>query len=544
PQFEARYIYSYCGLYSDVFDVDTKVSFPDELLYEYSKAGVNGIWAQGILYTLANFPFDPSLSSGYEKRRESLKDLVARAKRYGIKVYLYINEPRAMPLSFFENHPHMKGTVIGDYAAMCTTQAPEVLEYVSSALKDLCSAVPDLGGFFTITMSENLTHCYSRNYDAPICEHCLTRSPAEIVAEVNNTIALAVHSANPKMKVIATTWGWGYEIFDGCDEKCIGLMNDDVTLLCVSEQELDYEIGGYAGKVADYCISMPGPSEKSRQMWALAKESGHKTAAKVQINNSWQCSTVPYLPVFGLIIQHLQNLSHEGVNDLMLSWTLGGYPSPNIKIASAGFFKDINSDTDIDYDSTFKSLYGDNSELVKKATDCFCDGLREFPFHVKTLFRGPQNGGSANILFDEPSGYEATMTCYCFDDLTSWRHVYSEDVFENQFRLICEKWEEGLELIKAMADCEFKDMAYAGYSLFKSSYNQIKFVRARNAGDKNTMLECAASELEMATMVYRIMLKRASLGYEAANHYYYSRNNLMEKIVNCDYIIRKLTGEL
>ena len=539
PQFEARYIYSYCGLYSDVFDVDTKVSFPDELLYEYSKVGVNGIWAQAILYTLAKFPFDPSLSSGYENRRERLKDLVKRAKRYGIKVYLYINEPRAMPLSFFENYPHMKGTVIGDYAAMCTTQAPEVLEYLESALKDLCSAVPDLGGFFTITMAENLTHCYSRGGDAPICKHCLNHPPYEIVAKVNNTIATAVHSVNPKMKVIATTWSWNDERMGTNNKDCIKLLNDDIVLMCISENAYEFEIGGYKGKVADYSISIPGPSKKSKNVWNIAKENGLKTGAKVQINNSWECSTVPYLPVYGLITEHLQNLSREGVSDLMLSWTLGGYPAPNIKIASAGFFKESGKETD--YDSVFKSLYGDDSELVKKATDCFCEGFREFPFHVKTLYRGPQNAGSANLLYDEPSGFGATMTCYAFDDLDLWRYEYPEDVFENQFRLVCEKWEKGLALIKDMEPCEFKDMAYAGYSLFKSSHNQIKFVMARNSGDKATMLEAAKSELEMATMVYRIMLKNASLGYEAANHYYYSRNNLMEKIINCDYIIRKFS---
>ncbi|MBR2471190.1 MAG: hypothetical protein IKB55_00765, partial [Clostridia bacterium] len=541
PQFEARYIYSYCGLYSDVFDVDTRVSFPDELLYEYSKVGVNGIWVQGILYTLAKFPFDPSLSKGYEQRRERLKDLIARAKKYGIKVYLYINEPRAMPLSFFDKHPEMKGTIRGDFAALCTTASPAVLEYLHDALKDLCTYVPDLGGFFTITMAENLTNCYSYNTDIGRCEHCKNRTPAEIVAEINNTIAKAVHSANPNIKVIATTWAWKDHIMSKNGEDCIRRLNDDIVLMCVSENALKYEIGGYKSEIIDYSISLPGPSEMSRSMWNIAKDCGLKTGAKVQINNSWECSTVPYLPVYGLIIEHLQNLNREGVNDLMLSWTLGGYPSPNIKIASAGFFKDINSDTEIDYDSAFNSLYGDESDLVKKATDLFCDGFREFPFHVKTLYRGPQNGGSANLLYDEPSGFGATMTCYAFDDLDLWRYEYPEDVFENQFRLLCEKWEKGLDLIKDMKPCEFKDMAYAGYSLFKSSHNQIKFVMARNAGDKQTMLSCAKSELEMATMVYRIMLKNASLGYEAANHYYYSRNNLMEKIVNCDYIIRKLS---
>ena len=33
------------------------------------------------------------------------------------------------------------------------------------------------------------------------------------------------------------------------------------------------------------------------------------------------------------------------------------------------------------------------------------------------------------------------------------------------------------------------------------------------------------------------MNKNASIGYEAANHYYFSKGQLAEKIVNCHYII-------
>ena len=32
---------------------------------------------------------------------------------------------------------------------------------------------------------------------------------------------------------------------------------------------------------------------------------------------------------------------------------------------------------------------------------------------------------------------------------------------------------------------------------------------------------------------YEVMLRNACMGYEAANHYYYNRTALMEKIINC-----------
>ena len=37
------------------------------------------------------------------------------------------------------------------------------------------------------------------------------------------------------------------------------------------------------------------------------------------------------------------------------------------------------------------------------------------------------------------------------------------------------------------------------------------------------------------------MNKNAAIGYEAANHYYYSKGQLAEKIINCSYIIEVFT---
>ena len=52
-------------------------------------------------------PWDraPELSDGYQQRLENLSQLVKRAKQYNIGVYLYLNEPRPMPESFFEKNP-------------------------------------------------------------------------------------------------------------------------------------------------------------------------------------------------------------------------------------------------------------------------------------------------------------------------------------------------------------------------------------------------------------------------------------------------------
>ena len=62
-----------------------------------------------------------------------MKALTERMAKFGLKLYLYLNEPRSMPISFFEKHPGLKGAVHGDYASLCTS-VPEVQRYIKDAV--------------------------------------------------------------------------------------------------------------------------------------------------------------------------------------------------------------------------------------------------------------------------------------------------------------------------------------------------------------------------------------------------------------------------
>ena len=543
PRFGARYIYPFCALYEAAFDVDSTTYCPDSLLEKYAQTGVNGIWLQAVLYRLTEFPFEPSFSEGWQKRLKNLQDFVKRAKSYGIKIYLYINEPRTLPVSFFEKHPDMKGATMGKYACMCVT-SQKTKDYLKSAIGTLCRAVPDLGGFFTITMSENLTHCKSREVDKE-CPHCAPREPWELAAEVNCLIEEGAHKVNKNIRVIAWDWEWkerlGFK--DGDAEKCIRALPQNVALLCKRESEIPFVRGGIAGEVADYSMSVDGISEESYKNWKVAKENGCQTAVKLQINNSWECSTVPYLPVFATLRRQINEVLKLKTDHLMLSWTLGGYPSPNIKLISEAFFIE-NGNEDIDYENSLRVMYGNAAEKVKAATDIFSEAFEQFPFHLRTIYFGPQNGGVSNPLYNEPTGYNATMTCFCYDDLECWRAIYPEDVFENQYKRLSERWEEGLSLIEG-TDGELADISFAGYSLFLSSYHQVRFIKLRNQYLKKKteklrkeIVEIIRAEQLLAQKVYMVMQRRPQIGFEAANHYYYSADMVLEKIINCEELLR------
>jgi len=434
-----------------------------------------------------------------------------------------LNEPRSMPEEFFDRYPKIKGHMTGSNKVCMCTSTEEVQNYITESVSYICREVPLLGGFFMITRSENRTNCYSHSTkETCTCVRCSKRSESEVIAEVIGCVEKGAHQVSPDIKVIAWSWGWKEFNLD-----IIKALPEHVIMQSQSELDLPFTIGGVNGNVLDYSMSIIGPGERARTEWKAARERGLETSAKVQVNTTWEGSTVPALPVYPLVEEHIKRIRDEGVTNLMLSWTLGGYPSRNIMHAAKYFYER--------YDKQAVTM----TENQKTAVWIFSDAFKEFPFHVETLYYGPQNGGPANLLFWEPTGYRGTMTCYAYDDLEQWRSIYPEDVYENQMKALCAKWEKGIALLETEASAmgEMEIMAQGAYCLFKSSLNQIQFYRARRNGDKGTMKKIAIEEISCAKKMLRLMNMNACIGFEAANHYYFSKGCLLEKIVNCKNVI-------
>ena len=522
--FHTRMIYAFSGLYQNAFDVDSRTYLPDSLLEAYRDLGINAVWTQGLLSQLTEFPFAPEISAGWQARIERMRDLTDRLEKFGIKLFLYLNEPRSMPKSFFVTHSELQGHVYSEDKLCLCISTPEVQNYLTDAVEKLCRSVPKIGGFFTITRSENPTNCYSHaTRETCTCPRCSEREVADVIADTIACYRNGADRVNPDIKVIAWSWQWR----DDC-EQIIKKLPDRVILQAQSELDVPFEKGGIKGNVLDYSMSNIGPGERALKEWKLALERGLEVSAKVQVNTSWEASTCPALPVYPLIEEHVRRLKEVGVSNIMLSWTLGGYPSLSVAHAAKHFFERCDCPT--------------LSSHVERASELFSEAFTEFPFHISTLYYGPHNAGPSSLLFEEKTGYSATMTCYAYDDIEKWRAIYPMDVFENQLTKLCNKWQEGLELLREEGESETKTMAHAAYLLFRSSLDQLRFYRARDVGDRAKMLVCAESELKNAEEMLALMLSDPSIGFEAANHYYFSRGQLAEKILNCRYLMERLKG--
>ena len=210
---------------------------------------------------------------------------------------------------------------------MCTSH-PEVRRWVRDALEQVFSQVPGLGGIFTITMSENLTNCASR-WKRETCPRCKDRKTGDIVAEVNRTIWEGVKAGDPNAEVIAWDWAWPK------DERAsivAQLPAGSCRIMSVSEIGMPFVRGGVTSEINEYSLSAPGPSDRAKAIWAAASARGMKTAAKVQAALTWEMSAVPYLPVMDIVSEHAHNLIDSGVDGVMLSWSLGSAPTPNLAV--------------------------------------------------------------------------------------------------------------------------------------------------------------------------------------------------------------------
>ncbi len=568
-KFDMRIIYSYSAIYGDPFLNPELDPYPDDLLEKLSSAGINGIWLQSVLYSLVPWDAAPELSVDWEKRIAGLRLLVERSARYGIGVYLYCNEPRSMPVSFYADKPEWRGHTEDGQAMMCTTH-PDVQKLLRDGISRLFREVPELAGLFTISMSENWTHCYSRAAGGLTnCPRCSKRTPSEVVAEVNRLIAEGAFREKPDARILCWTWGWsadwGWTEYD--ISSAIDALPDNVIVMCTSEEAIATNIAGVPGRVIDYSMSVVGPGEKSLQSWGAAKARGLRTAAKVQFNNTWECSAVPFLPVFQLLEEHLIRLNESGVSGLMLSWTLGGYPSLNLELA-AEYYWDTDVGTVTGVKAGFSELLRDKfgsaaGQSIADASAAFSKAFQDFPFDLNVLYLAPQNFGPANLLYMQPTGFEATMMGFPYDDLRKWRGIYPESIFAEQFKKLSNGWKKGLRLLKKSRKLvsgdvrEFDDLmtsASAAYLHFHSTYLQIAFVMTRNrylaAKNQYTRIkahrkltEIVREEVDNVRHLYDLVISDSRIGFEASNHYYYTVQDLKEKVLNCQFILEQLQQE-
>ncbi len=526
-----RYCYSYFALYGDPLLTPELDPYPNGYVAELSRAGVDGVWLQAVLQKLAPFPFEPLRADKHEARLKSLGNLTRRLAKQGIKLWLYLNEPRAMPKAFFDKYPHLKGVTEGDWTTLCTS-TPEVRAWLKSSVTTICKAAPDLGGFFTISGSENLTHCWSHGQGAA-CPRCSILGMPAVVADLHKAIQEGIDAAGNKQRLIAWDWGWP----DAGVKQTIESLPKEISVMSVSEWDTPINRGGIPSTIGEYSVTITKPGPRATRHWSYATASGHRSIAKMQAANSWEMSAVPYIPSVRLTAEHAAAVKEAGVSGMMLGWTLGGYPSPNLAVVA-----EVGAGA-----SPRRAMEAvaarRNGKKYQAATvqlwDAVSDSILEFPFHISTVYQAPFQQSVANPLWIQPTGYKSTMVGFGYDDIDGWRAVYPPQIFAAQLTKVSDAilaavarvHEIGYVSAGLTQDARYAEAVALAYG---SVADQTRFYMLRTAGKLSSRAAHQLLDREQARAMRMLALQAedACIGFEASNQYYFLRMDLLEKVIN------------
>jgi hypothetical protein len=279
--------------------------------------------------------------------------------------------------------------------------------------------------------------------------------------------------------------------------------------------------------------------------------------AKVQFNNTWEISAVPYIPVVELILEHCENLARAGISGIMASWTCGGYASPNLEAAMEYAFDPRRGREEILHEVAVRRYGAAAAPGMAEAWRQFSEAFREFPYGVQ-VYTIPTQHGLANPLRLAPTGYRAGMILFPYDDYKAWSAKYPPAVVQRQFAKMAALWNAGLTTLersldkatgpkKANADLDAA-IARTCYHHFQSTANQVEFYLLRDgaATPEATarMKAIAGEEIELARRQFPLARAHSVIAYEASNHYYYTPLDLVEKALHCRYVMHQLDSSI
>jgi hypothetical protein len=151
-----------------------------------------------------------------------------------------------------------------------------------------------------------------------------------------------------------------------------------------------------------------------------------------------------------------------------------------------------------------------------------------------------------------------------YDDLAGWRAIYPPAVFIAQMEKVAEGFEEATcKLRESARPLSLKpaeretlnaelNVAEAVAIHYSSVANQARQVLTRtppaqgqtNEVRKVPLADLKAvlrSELELARRLHAIQSRDSRIGFEASNHYFYVPIDLAEKVLNCQYLLERLS---
>ena len=544
--------------------VTAEKSYTEEILKEIADNGFNAIWVHGQLHHIIPHPRYPEFAPNSLQHLQALKNLCKKAEKNGIKVYLYLQPPRAIPLSekaFWLAHEKDGGQTLESYGddgskfqvrSLCTS-LPEVRQYIRESFADLAEKLPELGGLIIISASEYPAHCYScRNcrpgpvrprklvmdHIATNCPHCGDRQPEEVVIELIHTIRDGVRSVSSSLDLIFWNWSWSMYIDPPC-ETIISRLPEDIRLM------VDFERGGYRKDgtfINEYSLGYSGPSEQFLETKAVADRAGIPVLPKLQLGTTHELATVRTIPVIANLFRKAEYIRKNNLGGFMGCWNFGNLLSSSLK--AFHYFLPLSDGISCEEALRMfarKNYPEANPDKMVEAWNLFSEAMEIYPFTIPFLYVGPQNHSLALIPGKGPLSGKIIGRSFLPDErgdsyIDSETEEFPLNELIRRLGLMAEIWDKGTVLLRESLPGDHPDLGNAIIcgAAWKSTSNMFRIYRLRKQWHDamtDEWIKIVKEELQVAESVLPYVEADPLQGWHVEGDFYsFNAEMIREKI--------------
>ncbi|MBO5906684.1 MAG: hypothetical protein J6Q85_00835 [Clostridia bacterium] len=522
--------------------------YPDEYLNRLAHSGTNGLWIYTSFRALIKTKYFDCDSVAIKKRIEKLTRVVAKCKKYGVKVYIFAIEPHGLEEHESKEHPEFRGADIADrwYPVCLRTDAGR--DYILTAVEGLFRAVPDLGGYIDITAGERPTSCPSVAAGRT-CPRCSRYSRGENLAYSCDVIKEGIRRAGTGAKFVSWTYGHRYWDWEDIKEYTEKSKSDVILMQNFEDRGYDEQLGKMRAAY-DYWLSYIGPSELYEKSAKWAGAEGREMWAKMQVCTSHEIATVPYIPAPGLIFEKYKAAVALGTTGVMECWYFGNYPSVMSRASGELSFADNFDDKAAFLYDFAARVYGKTlAKSISAAWVEFENGYRSYPTNIMFSYYGPMHDGVVWELSLKPKNNSQPRTWLLLDPPDGDRigeSLFAGHTLDEAIILagrMKEHWNKGLSLMPKEAK-ECLGVAECIGTLFESGYNILNFYKlrgelGRERGDAREILtkmrELVLAEKQNSEKMIALCESDKRLGYHSeAEGFKFFPEKLRDRIKKLD----------
>ncbi|MBK7711701.1 MAG: twin-arginine translocation signal domain-containing protein [Bacteroidales bacterium] len=380
------------------------MEFPDQLLSHLAHDGYDGIFAS--VYANPNGDRTTAESSTefyarlmYRVRQqdpEKIHDLIARAERFGIKVYT---------------------PIIYQYLG-----TPESEAGLRKLVRDIVTEFPGISGYVLLTEG----FWYKEWTAGHIDDDELMKDWARNWCKAVSMVKEECHRIDPSIEILP----WEYNI-DFRSQKAelkryfIKQLPDRTIPMLTWENGKSFELDGMKGYLRDYSLSQIGPAEVTEAQIGEAGKRGMRVFSKVDTFASWQFGTIPYLPCPQQWFKRYAALEKYAVKGTLESWSSGYKPNFISELRAWTCWSDAPS-TEKLFDKMAARLFGEKGKAkAVKAWEYFSQAIQLVPD------TGPNmgtNNAVGNPLFFRVPPLRTNTYNYSWTDFDKWMGYFGSEL--------------------------------------------------------------------------------------------------------------------